>query len=96
MEQVPEFIGVKNLVSLVHSLLDFRSPPCALQGSHVPATISYHGIVKLIVNIGSLQCKGEFVPHPYRATGWYRSRGIRTWPCATPKYWFRSVRSTSL
>ena len=46
MGQVPEFIGVKNLVSLVHSLLDFRSAPCALQGSYVPATISHHGIVK--------------------------------------------------
>ena len=96
MGQVPEFIGVNNLVSLVHSLLDCSSAPCALQGSYVPATISHHGIVKLIVNIGGLQWKGEFVPHRYRATGWYRSRGIRTWPCATPKYWSRSVRSTSL
>ena len=59
MGQVPEFIGVNNLVSLVHSLLDCSSAPCALQGSYVPATISHHGIVKLIVNIGGLQWKGE-------------------------------------
>ena len=68
MEQVPEFIGMNNLVSLVHSLLDFSSALCPLQGSYVPATISHHGIVELIVNIGDLQWKGEFVPHRYRAT----------------------------